>query len=46
MTMLVGHWCMSWRGYPAIHRAVGGFMRLLVAYFGNKLALEILLKRG
>ena len=46
MTMQVGHWRMGWRGCPAIHRTAGGFMRLLVAYFGNKLALEILLKRG
>jgi ABC-type uncharacterized transport system permease subunit len=44
--MLVGRWRMGWRGCPAGHRAVGGFMRLLAAYFGNKLALEILLKRG
>ena len=35
-----------WRGRPAIHWTLGGFFLLLLAYFGSKFALEILLKRG
>jgi ABC-type uncharacterized transport system permease subunit len=42
VVLLAGHW----RGCPAIHWTRGGFMLLLLAYFGSKFVLEILLKRG
>jgi len=44
--MLVGHWRMGCRGYPAMHWTHVGFFLLLLAYFGGKLTLETLLKRG
>jgi ABC-type uncharacterized transport system permease subunit len=44
--MLVGYWHMGWRGCLAIHWTHVGFFLLLLAYFGSKLVLETLLKRG
>ena len=44
--MLVGLWRMGWRGCPTMHWTHVGFFLLLLAYFGSKFALEILLKRG
>ncbi|MEK7222841.1 MAG: cytochrome c biogenesis protein CcsA [Pseudomonadota bacterium] len=42
----VGRWRLDWRGRPVIHWTLGGFFLLLLAYFGSKFVLEILLKRG
>lgn len=44
--LMVGRWRLGWRGRPAIHWTLGGFMLLLLAYFGSKFVLEILLKRS
>ncbi len=41
--LLVGHWRLGWRGYTAIRWALGGFIALMLAYFGSKFVLEILL---
>lgn len=44
--LLVGRWRLGWRGRQAIHWTLGGFVLLLLAYFGSKFVLEVLLKRG
>ncbi len=41
--LLFGHWRQGWRGYAAIRWALGGFSVLMLAYFGSKFVLEILL---
>lgn len=43
--LLVGRWRLGWRGRPAIHWTLGGFVLLLLAYFGSKFVLEIILNR-
>ena len=43
--LLVGRWRLGWRGRPAIHWTLGGFALLLLAYFGSKFVLEIILNR-
>ncbi len=43
--LLLGHWRFGWRGRPAIHWTLGGFALLLLAYFGSKLVLEVILGR-
>lgn len=43
--LLLGRWRLGWRGRPAIHWTLGGFVLLLLAYFGSKFVLEILLGR-
>ena len=42
-TLLIGHWRLGWRGYTAIRWALGGFIALMLAYFGSKFVLEIIL---
>ncbi|MCR4345596.1 MAG: cytochrome c biogenesis protein CcsA [Sulfuricaulis sp.] len=44
--LLIGRWRLGWRGRPAIHWTLGGFALLLLAYFGSKFVLEVLLHRG
>ncbi len=44
--LLVGRWRLGWRGRQAIHWTLGGFVLLLLGYFGSKFVLEVLLKRG
>ncbi|MDO8706301.1 MAG: cytochrome c biogenesis protein CcsA [Sulfuricaulis sp.] len=44
--LLVGRWRLGWRGRPAIHWTLGGFTLLLLAYFGSKFVLEVLLQRS
>lgn len=44
-TLLWGRWRYGWRGRTAIRWTLGGFAALLLAYFGSKLVLEVLLKR-
>jgi ABC-type uncharacterized transport system permease subunit len=44
--LLIGRWRLGWRGRPAIHWTLGGFALLLLAYFGSKFVLEVLLRRG
>lgn len=41
--LLWGRFRYGWRGRKAIHWTVGGFITLILAYFGSKLVLELLL---
>lgn len=41
--LLWGHWRFGWRGRTAIRWTLGGFLFLMLAYFGSKLVLELLL---
>ncbi len=43
--LLWGRWRFGWRGRTAIRWTVGGFIFLMLAYFGSKLVLELILKR-
>ena len=43
--LLWGHWTRGWRGKTAIRWTIGGFLSLMLAYFGSKLVLELILKR-
>ncbi|VAW53943.1 Inner membrane protein YpjD [hydrothermal vent metagenome] len=43
LALLVGHWQMGWRGRTAIRWTLSGFISLMLAYFGSKFVLEILL---
>lgn len=44
-TLLWGRWKFGWRGRTAIRWTLGGFVFLMLAYFGSKLVLELLLAR-
>ncbi len=44
-TVLWGRWRFGWRGRTAIRWTLSGFVSLLLAYFGSKLVLELLLGR-
>lgn len=44
-TLLWGHWTRGWRGKTLIRWTIGGFLSLMLAYFGSKLVLELILKR-
>jgi len=43
--LLVGRWRFGWRGRIAIRWTLAGFAFLLLAYFGSKFVLEIILQR-
>jgi len=43
LTLLIGHWKMGWRGRVAVRWTLGGFISLMLAYFGSKFVLEVLL---
>ncbi len=43
--LLWGHWRYGWRGRTAVRWTISGFITLLLAYFGSKYVLEILLAR-
>lgn len=43
--VLWGRWSRGWRGRKLIHWTLGGFASLLLAYFGSKLVLELILAR-
>lgn len=43
MILLIGHWKLGWRGRTAIRWTLSGFVSLMLAYFGSKFVLEILL---
>ena len=45
-TLLFGRWRFGWRGRRAVGWTLGGYALLLVAYFGSKLVLELVLGRG
>jgi len=44
-SLLWGRWSLGWRGRKVIHWTLGGFILLLLAYFGSKLVLELILHR-
>lgn len=44
--LLFGRWRLGWRGRPAIRWTLGGFLLLVLAYFGSKFVLEVLLGRA
>ena len=41
--LLWGRWRTGWRGRTAIRWTLGGFAALMLAYFGSKLVLELIL---
>lgn len=43
--LLWGRWRFGWRGTIAIRWTLGGFTVLVLAYFGSKFVLELLLQR-
>ena len=43
--LLLGRWRYGWRGKTAIQWTLIGFALLLLAYFGSKLVLELILKK-
>jgi len=43
--LLVGRWQFGWRGRIAIRWAMGGFIMLMLAYFGSKFVIELILQR-
>ena len=44
--LLFSHHRLGWRGMRAVRWTLGGYGVLLVAYFGSKFVLEVLLGRG
>lgn len=40
-----GRWTRGWRGKTIIRWTIGGFISLMLAYFGSKFVLELILKR-
>lgn len=44
-TLLWGRWHFGWRGKRAIHFTLGGFIFLMLSYFGSKMVLEIILHK-
>jgi len=43
--LLWGRWRFGWRGRTAIRWTIGGFVFLVLAYFGSKFVLELVLVR-
>lgn len=43
--LLWGRWARGWRGRQAIRWTLAGFLCLMLAFFGSKLALELILDR-
>ncbi|HLB30239.1 MAG TPA: cytochrome c biogenesis protein CcsA [Gammaproteobacteria bacterium] len=43
--LLWGRWTRGWRGKILVRWTLGGFISLLLAYFGTKFVLELILKR-
>ena len=41
--LLTGRWLVGWRGRTAIRWTLGGFISLMLAYFGSKFVLELIL---
>ena len=44
-TLLWGRWKHGWRGRTAVRWTISGFITLMLAYFGSKYVLEVLLER-
>ena len=43
--LLWGRWRFGWRGRVAIRWTIGGFIFLMLAYFGSKFVLELIINR-
>ncbi len=43
--LLFGRWRYGWRGRRAVHWTLAGFAVLILAYFGSKLVVELILQR-
>ncbi|MGB5261841.1 MAG: cytochrome c biogenesis protein CcsA [Gammaproteobacteria bacterium] len=43
--LLWGRWRFGWRGRTALRWTIGGFVFLMLAYFGSKFVLELVLAR-
>ena len=43
--LLWGRWHFGWRGKKAIKFTLGGFIFLMLSYFGSKMVLEIILQK-
>ena len=43
--LLWGHWRYGWRGKIATSWSISGFLVLMLAYFGSKMVLELILQR-
>ena len=43
--LLWGRWKLGWRGRLAIRWTLAGFATLMLAYFGSKFVLELVLQR-
>jgi len=43
--VLWGRWSWGWRGKKLIRWTLGGFISLMLAYFGSKMVLELILHR-
>lgn len=44
--LLWGHHQLGWRSQTAVRLTLGGFLVLMLAFFGSKLVLELVLQRG
>jgi ABC-type uncharacterized transport system permease subunit len=45
-TLLWGHYQLGWRSKTAVRLTLGGFALLMLAFFGSKLVLELILQRN
>jgi ABC-type uncharacterized transport system permease subunit len=45
-TLLWGHYQLGWRSKTAVRLTLGGFALLMLAFFGSKLVLELILHRN
>lgn len=43
LILLIGHWKLGWRGRTAVRWSLTGFFSLMLAYFGSKFVIEIVL---
>jgi ABC-type uncharacterized transport system permease subunit len=43
--LLFGRWRFGWRGRTAIRWTISGFVLLMLAYFGSKFVIELILQR-
>ena len=43
--LLFGRWKFGWRGQVAIQWTLGGFILLMLAYFGSNIVLQVILER-
>lgn len=44
LVLIIGHYRQGWRGKLAVRWTLAGFFALMLAYFGSKLVLEIVLR--